>query len=477
MSASRLVKNFLSLAFSDFFGRIIGVLITIYIARTLGAAVFGRLSFAQTFVNYFVTLTDFGLVTLAIREIARKLTAASRISSNILYLRGLLGLILTLLLFTTATLLHLSGDQKVLIFIFGLGILPAALDLSFVFSAFQRMEFFALTKFINQLLAAGLILPLLILYQNILVLPIVQLVTGILGSVLAFGFVKRWFVFRFEEFDLGLIKHLIQGALPIGLAALMVQFYYNFDTVLLQFFKGEEVTGWYNASYKVILLLISLLGFFTGTLFPFFSQRHQDAPDSLRLILGKTLRLLGLFIFPVTVGGIVTGEQLITFLYGKDFMPAVSAFQVLIVVPLFAYLNGLISVAFISANRQGQNLQAVTLGASVNLLLNFLLIPRYSLMGAAVATVLAEVVVFLYFWYILRGWFALDFIGLFAKTLVSALAMGVVLSFLPIRNFLLEVFLGGIFYLIFLLLTRGVSSNDWLLVSQLVRDLKNKKGL
>lgn len=474
MSSLRLVKNFLSLIFSDFFGRVIGMVVTIYIARVLGAAVFGRLSFAQVYVNYFLTLTDFGLFTLAIREIARNQELTNRIGSNLLYLRSFLGAAALILLLISIPLFHFKGEQTALIFLFGLAILPAVLDLSFIFSAHQRMEFFAVIKVISQLASAFLMFVLLLWLQNVLVLPIVQLATSVVAAFLAFILAKRYFNFHFDQFDLNLAKNLIKAAIPIGLAGLMVQLYYNFDTVILQFLKGEQVVGWYNVSYKIILLLMSLSGFFNGVLFPYFSQIYHQDPDSLNKILSRTARYLGILIFPIAVGGVVTGPLLIPFLYGSKFLPSVLAFQILILVPLFAYLNGLFSNIFIAANRQRDNLVAVICGAAVNMGLNTLLIPKFSLNGAAVATVLAEVAVFIYFFFKLRGWLDFDIWSLFSTSLISALLMGSTLFLLSIKNFPLQIALGAAIYFISIWILKGVTPEDRRIAVIFINVLKSK---
>lgn len=272
----RLIKNFLSLSGSDIVARLLGSILTIYIARTLGAGVFGQLSFALAFTSYFSFFSDFGLTTLGIREIAKDKRKTASYGTNILTLQLILAFILILVVSVILYFLPLSPRIKIITFLFSLSIIPGALNMAYIFQAHEKMEYVAIGKIIAQLgyVIVGFIF--IYLFKDILVLPIVSLVAAFIGSGVIFYLLRKKIQFAWSRIDWQAIKNLIKKALPFVIAALAVQIYYNMDSIMLQFMKGEVVVGLYNSAYKIILLIITFGFFVAGAFFPLISNAFKN---------------------------------------------------------------------------------------------------------------------------------------------------------------------------------------------------------
>ena len=197
-------------------------------------------------------------------------------------------------------------------------------------------------------------------------------------------------------------------------------------------------TGWYNAAFKVIgvsTIPASLIGL---SFFPALSSALSD-PQKLQRIWNYQMKAMIFLVVPIVVGGITLAPRIISFIYGADFSPSILAFQILLVSVGLMILYSPLAQALLIFNQQKKTLWIAPVGAGVNVLLNLILIPTYSLYGAAISTVFTYAVIFfLVFLYavkltpikILNYSFVLAFVG----ALTSSFAMYLFISQPPISS-------------------------------------------
>ncbi|MCX5726499.1 MAG: flippase [Candidatus Saganbacteria bacterium] len=464
----RVVKNFFSLAAAEVLMRIIAFAAVVYIARALGATVFGKLAFALAFVSYFTILSNIGLTTLGIREIARWKDRAAEYAGNIVALRFFFSLASFFLLIGATYFLAIPINTKAIVMIYGLTMLMESLNISWIFQAFERMEFDALIKILNRLIYVVLVISLVGIFMNYYMIPlaliIAESIAFILAALIAYKFAKIKL-----RFDLKLWKELFFEAIPIGISMVMISIYINFDTVMLSFMKGEEVTGWYNAGYKIIFFIVSIGGVYMAAIYPILSYRFNSSIESLARVVEKSAKLMAAIAFPLVIGGVLVAHKLIGSVFGREFLPAVPSFQVLLIGAGVIFLSMAYGNSLIACNRQKQYTIAVTIGAVVNLILNFILIPKYSLFGAAVATLIAEILVFLKNYTEFQKITKVSILPYIPVPLTASAIMALILF--PIRNLGIHITipLGGVIYIALFLLFRGLSKEDMEVLSQVFK--------
>jgi len=103
--------------------------------------------------------------------------------------------------------------------------------------------------------------------------------------------------------------------------------------------------------------------------------------------------LMIILAIPIVVGGIVLGPRIIDFIYDPSYFPSILAFQILILMAGTSFLCSPFGQILVVANQQKKLLWITLSGAIVNVILNLILIPRYSLYGAAAATVATSVLI------------------------------------------------------------------------------------
>lgn len=159
------------------------------------------------------------------------------------------------------------------------------------------------------------------------------------------------------------------------------------DTVMLAGFKGAEPVGIYNVASRGA----GFVGFFLmagqRALAPTISGLHE-ASDHARLqeVVTAAVRIIVVLTLPVAAIFVFAGEWIITLIYGASFAAGAGALAILAVAYLAAVATGPVSYLLMMTGFERDAATGVGVGALLNVSLNALLIPRWSVTGAAVAT-------------------------------------------------------------------------------------------
>lgn len=394
-SRSQLWRNFRWLLVGDILAKVFIFASTIYLARVLEDEGFGKLSFVQAFMIYAMVIAEFGLPTYGVREVAKSPERVIELSSAIQATR----LALTIGICCAGTLLAYLFAHSVemrWLFIFSLlGLIPYSSNVEWAFRGLGKMQYVALGNFIQQASFALLVFLLVHSANDLIAVPLYRT----LGSLIAAG-VLLWFLSR----NLGWLKtfrenfwprfSLYKAALPLGVSYVLVQIYCTFDTIMLGFMDRPEVVGWYNAGYKIINAFLGLNALVVSAFFPQLTATFlsEDKRGDFKKTLADFKSVIVAFSVLILII-VPLARPIMHFLYGEQYMAGVLAFQILLIYTAVALYSSLYGNTLLAMKKEKDFLAAVSVGALINLLLNFILIPRYHLNGAAAATLISELFV------------------------------------------------------------------------------------
>jgi len=456
----RVARNFLSVSFAEVILRCIGFLVIIYLARILAPANFGKIGFAQAVVSYFLLPVNLGLTILGVREVARDKGKIDNYASNIVTLRLVLALFSFCSLLVFVTFIPRSPEVKYLIVIYGLTLFSSALLTEWLFQGIEKMHFMGIARVLDKLVYGALIFLLIRSSKELLLIPYLWLA----GSLMGTGFLIFVFVRRFGKlelrFNFSFWKSLMRRALPMGAAAIMIQIYYNFDIVMLGFIKGDKAVGWYNAAYKLLLLIWGFIPIFVNAVFPLMSRYYKESQEKLRTLISSSTRLLSTVALPVGVGGSILARPIMVFFYGEKFNQGIIAFQILIWSVVIICIRCIYEHSFLACNLEKRFMWGVGLGAVTNIGLNIILIPYFGLKGAAVATVISEFVFSAYMLSYFKLMSRIQIMSYPLKPLIAAALMGLVVYYARNLNLALSISMGILTYSIFIILLKGITFQE-----------------
>ncbi|MCK4736157.1 MAG: flippase, partial [Methanophagales archaeon] len=254
-TVQRIAKNTAALFAAQFVVSILGLVLSIFIARSLGAVIFGKYSFALAFTAIFAVFSDLGYNTLLIREVAKDKSQTSKYLDNTLCMRALLSLVIFALIVVTINLMGYPADTKNVIYLFGIYTLVVSFSAVFkvTFRAFEKMEYEAGITIFANIIRLSLGLLVLFLGYGLIELAWVFLFSGVFDVLFSLLVCDRRFVKPKIELDLDFWKSTIKVALPLGMLSIFGLIYVRIDTIMLSVMKGDAVVGWYNAAYRLVM--------------------------------------------------------------------------------------------------------------------------------------------------------------------------------------------------------------------------------
>jgi O-antigen/teichoic acid export membrane protein len=445
-TAKRIAKNSTFIFIGDAIGHILQLILVVYLVRYLGDVTFGKYAFAFAFTSLFMILSDMGLSTLSIREIARDTSKAGEYLTNISITKFILSLITIVLIVVTINLMHYPHDTILAVYIVGGGTVFTSLTSFFrsIFRAFERMEYEAITRIVERLLIFGSVLPVLFLGYGLIEVVLAMLIAHALIFIFTLAIIIKKFTRPVLLFDFSLCKSLIKEALPFGLAGVFAIIYFQTDTIMLSVMKGDAVVGWYNAAYRLVMGTLFIPGAFVGALYPVLSRYFTSSKDSLMFVYEKSFKFLLMLAIPLGIGTTLLADRIIIFLYGEDFVHSIIALQLLIWVASMLFIYSIVGYTLASINKQLLDTRITGISALLNVGLNLLLIPTYSYIGAGIASIVSQVFVFTCeFSYLQRSGYRIEASKIVLKPLCAGAVMGLLIYSLKVMSINLFVIVLG----------------------------------
>jgi len=243
--------------------------------------------------------------------------------------------------------------------------------------------------------------------------------------------------FKFQKLSLKIDKSVWKKFLllawPLALIGVLNSIYNQTDSIMLGYFKQITQTGWYNVAYRIIAITLIPLGLITISIFPVLSKSFMETKERIQKIWDFYMEAVIFLAIPLVIGGIVLAGRIISIIYGQGYSSAVLAFQILLLTSGFIFLYTPFQQALIVFNQQKKIFWIALFSAIFNIVLNAILIPRYSLYGAAAATVITHFIIGILFLKLMTDFnfispidkkIFLSFVG----TVISSIAMYFVIS-------------------------------------------------
>ena len=464
----RIAKNTLVLLVAQIVSMGLGFFYIMYTARYLGAEGFGVLSFALAFTGMFGVFGDMGLSMLTTREVARDKTLAEKYIGNVTAIKTFLVIITLILISIAINLLGYPEQTIKVVYFITLSIVFGSFTNMFnsVFQAFEKMEY----QSIGGILSSVLMLTgaLFAIRQGFGVVEFATIYFVVSAIVLGYSFVVcAWkFVLPKIEIDLNFWIITLKEAIPFGMTSIFIVIYYYIDTIMISIMipNSNEVVGWYNAAYRLILVLLFIPTVYITAVFPIMSRLHNTSKDSLKFIFEKSLKYMLIIGVPIVIGVTLLSEKIILLFFGSDFAPSIIALQILVWSFLFASFGAVFGYLLNSINKQMILTKIVGIGAALNIILNLMLIPTYSYLGASIATDFTRLVVIVVEFIILSHiGFSIKYASLLytlLKIVISSFMMGNVIILLGDMNIFYVIIISSISYFVGLFFLRIFDKED-----------------
>ncbi|MFQ5450313.1 MAG: flippase [Nitrospinaceae bacterium] len=466
-TAGRLVKNSIWLFGAEGFAKLIAMATQILAARYLGQDGFGIFSFAFAITGAFIVFIDTGIGVFVTREISRRPERTSDILRNVFFMKWRLSLATLLIMAGTLWAASLETEPLAVAAAIGLALMIYGYTDIYlaVFRAQEQMALVSVLTVIWRILFLVFGLGVLVSGYGVVAFSNAFLAVSVIGLWIARRQAHKRFPVRSTRWDPRVVREIFAGCLPICGVLLFTYIYFRIDAVLLFFLRGEAETGWYAAAFKLIEVLALLMASIRSALFPVLSRSQEQGNGDHGRMWKESARYLFLIGIPLATGMGFLAGRVVDLLYGPAYAAAGPVLRVLALTFPLLCANDLASYLLVSGNRTARVLKTVSAGAVFNLVFNFLVIPRWGLMGAAVAAALTQGFVFLVYWRLIRAYCGDAGIpGLLWRPSLAAGGMGLFLWSFPGLPLVLLVLPAVLIYFLLLAALQTFNEFDFLVL-------------
>jgi len=361
-------------------------------ARYLGPNNYGILAFALALNGIFGVIANFGLDPLTVREVARKPKLAGKYLSNGITIKLLFGVFAFVMVAAVVNVLGYPSVTRHVVYIITLSTVIAGINNLFndIYQAFERMEFTSL----GQILQSAVLLILTIvgvkMHFRVVQFALMYLLANLIVLVYNSIVTTLKFLRPGLKAELNFWWETLREAWPFALTSIFVSIYYWIDSVMLSYMKGNEVVGWYNAAYRLMMLFLVIPAIFNIAIFPTMSRLYVHSKERLRLVFEQYLKYMIILGAPLGVGVLMSAKPAVLLIYGSKYEPSIKALQILIWSVVFLYISSPPARVLETIGKQSLITKMTALGALINISLNLVLIPKFSLYGASFTTALTE---------------------------------------------------------------------------------------
>ncbi len=369
-----------------------GLFVGIWVARYLGPEQFGVFSYSLAFASIFSGIAKLGLDKIVVRNLVQESEKRDRYLGTAFWLKFLGALLMFGFVSVALELTSNDSITKSYILIITSGA---------IFQSFEVVDFYfqskVLSKFVSickvtQLIVSSL-LKLYFIYKGADLIYFVY-ITLIDQCTLAF---TLFFAYRSQRlgsfywnFDWALAKKILNDSWPLIFSGLVIMIYMRIDQIMIKEMLGEKDVGLFSAAVRLSEVWYFIPSIITSSLLPALINAKKNNEVLYLQRLQKLITLLVWLAIAIALPISCISSLLITSLYGNNYEEASVVLAIHVWGSIFVFLGVGTGVYFTVENYTKKMFYRTASGAVLNILFNFLLIPKYGISGAAFSTLMSQ---------------------------------------------------------------------------------------
>ena len=390
----RVLVNTGSLTGSSLWRIFISFVLQILISRVLGVAEFGQYISVLAFLNVSQVVSELGLPTLLVRNLAQRPDLRRPYFSLALRVQLTAALITWICLVLLTWILPLSSATQTALWLVGASLPFYAITSvsQTLFKAGERMELvMGVEGTINTLI---LLLSVATLWWGggIILLVGVLVLTQAVSAALCTLLVVRNHLVTGPRSDANVTWHTLwHAARPFYWLSLADVLLHRLDILLLNVFAGDLITGIYSIAYSVVRIIVKLIQSYWQALYPTLSRLYQHAYDQYQRLSSLSLRYGLIIVLPVAAIGFGVAANVLYLIYDDAAAASVTVFQILVWTTPFFLIEMYTATQLMATGYPHLSLRVTWVHILAVLILLPILTSQLHAVGAAISLVVATV--------------------------------------------------------------------------------------
>lgn len=413
-------KNIGWLFISRVFTMVVSLGATLFIARRLGPSNFGELDYAIAIVSMFGWIGSWGIDTVLNRELIKQPENKNVLMGTAVGLRLFFCSLATILIIIFSVTFSVDSVSKILILLLAFtNILSVPQILQYDFLARADSKYPSLITMAVTLITSLLKISVLFYGFGLIYIVAVILFEQVMYALL------HLFIYRIKahgdflswRFSTSVARVMIKTGSAIAFLSFFSLIYSRIDQVLIRHFLDAQQLGLYSAGVRLVDLWGFIPTIILGGLYPAVLNARKISEAKYFSRLRKTLALL---IIPALIASTILflfASFLLETIFGSEFVGGAAALQIYGLSLPATFLSFFVMQILYTDDHRKMLIYITAIPAAINIILNFVLIPRYGIVGAAWSTLIAYscIIVLPFIFSQTRT----KFIHIFAKSVVS----------------------------------------------------------
>ena len=369
----------------------INVLVGVFLARYLNPAGLGNISYASTYMQILNPLALFGINALAIKEFVNKEYTNSEVIGTAFWVKVCSSIAAFIMLLSFAGLAENNAQMQGYIVVVGLTYLLYPFQvIDFYFQANLQAKFTVISQQISTITCAALKIGGMAMGASLTFfvwLIVIEVLITTINQVIFYkrkGFNFNW------KYNKALGTKMLKEATPIILTGFFIAIYMRLDQFMIQKMLDSSALGNFTAAVKLSEAFYVVPGLVAGSLFPAIINGLKISREEYLIRMQKLYSVFAIISITAIIGVLLFGNFAVSILYGDAYTQTADVLKLHFANSLFVFFGVAYSQAFIVEGMQKFTTINTAIGAVLNVLLNLWLIPKMGVLGAALATLIAQ---------------------------------------------------------------------------------------
>lgn len=374
---------------------LIPLLVFPYVSRILGVNNLGIYSFVDSIINYFILFSMMGITTVGIREIARSKKSKQDLSDNfssLFVLNSITTFVVFIIFIAVIFIFPQFTEHKKLFYIGGAKILANLFLIEWLYKGMEDFKFITLRTIAVKMIYVLLVFFFVKEQDDYDIYYALTVGSTIINAVINWFYSKNITFLSFARIK---IRPIIKPFLILGIYGLLTSMYTSFNIVYLGFVAGEKEVGLYTTAIKIQAILLSLYTAYSNVVMPHISSMiAQKRNDEVKTLINKSIDALYIFCIPIIYSCFILAPHIIFIISGSGYEGAILPMRIVMPLILVIGLEQILIIQILTPLRHDRYILRNSInGALTGLILNIILVPRFSSVGSSIVWVASETVV------------------------------------------------------------------------------------
>lgn len=399
-----------------------------YVSRVLLPEGTGKVAFALSIVSYFTLFASFGVATYGIRAIAQVRDDKDRLSKTmheLLFINIISMVIVYIALVIAILVVPKFAMEKELFGVTSLFILFTIVGVEWLYKGLEKYQYITVRTIVFKIASLFLVFLFVkeksdyIIFAFISIFAIVG--SGVLNLINSRKLINYTLYSEYE------FKKHLKPMFVLFLTSMAIAIYTSLDEGLLGLLSSPEQVGYYNAAVRVKGILFTLITSLGVVLLPrlsYYVENHMET--EFHEALAKSTNFIIVIAASVVIFFTLFAKETILILAGENYMASIIPLQIVVWALILSAITNILGIQILlPLKKDKQLLFSVLCAATVDVIANFLLVPKLAAVGTALSVIAAELSVLIVQIIILRPYIKILFSGLQLHKIIIALLIAI----------------------------------------------------